>query len=276
MLFPRLNKVLLTLFLLICVHGFCASPEKTCALLVRGEFEERFENNEILAFNTLSSLGISQSQIYVLSPFFSSQRKSDYNGDGVKDVDYALLLESVGRAIEEIGSNIPSDGQLLIYLNSHGSRSGLLGLWGDDSYVVLNTGTKNVAFPEYLYGRDLDALISQYIPNSVEVILIVQACQGGGFTNTFLKPNRLVIAATAVNNSSYGCYIDDKEWSRFSYSFFTAIQEGLRNYLEIFEIAKTRGKEIPPSTFEELIRNHEDTPEILFGSENIQEARLGE
>ncbi len=100
--------------------------------------------------------------------------------------------------------------------------------------------------------------------------------EGGGFTNTFLKLNRIVIAATAINNSSYGCYIDGKEWSRFSYSFFTAIQEGVRNYLEVFEIAKTRGKEIPPSTFEELIRGYEDTPEIHFGSENMRNLRLGE
>ena len=264
------------LFLVFHTHVFCASPEKTFVLLVRGEFEERFENNEILAFNTLSSLGIPESQIYVVSPFFSFPGRSDYNSDGTKDVDYPLSFENVERAIGEIGRIIPSDGQFLIYLNSHGSRSGFFGLSGNDSYIILNTGTRNIPFPEYIYGEDLDRLVSQYISPTIEVVLIVQACKSGGFKNTFLKPNRLVITAAAINNSSHGGYIDGKEWSRFSYSFFTAIGEWMRNDSEIYETAKMRGNAIPPSTLEEITLGYQDTPEIHFGSENMKQTRLGE
>ena len=273
-----LKRVVVFIILFFIFHGtgFCASPEKTFALIVRGEFEERFENDEILAFNTLLSLGIPQSHIYVVSPFFISKKRSDYNNDGVKDVNYPVSLENVEKAIQEIGKNIPPDGQFLIYLCSHGSRSGFLGLSGKDSYIVLNTGTRLNQFPEYLYGEDLDKFVSHNISSEVEVVLIVQACRSGGFSNTFLKPNRIVITAAAINNSSHGCYIDNKQWSRFSYSFFKALQENLRNFLEMYETAKTNGNNIPPSTLEEITFGYQDTPEIHFGSENMKHSTLGD
>src|SRR3989338_2500098 len=265
--FVALLYTILTLFSSV---GFAKEPEKTYALLVRGSNEERFRNDEKLASQVLIEKGVPESQITVI-------------GTGSS-------LEAIETAISDIGKKISQDGQFFIYLNSHGSRDGFLGLSGDDSYMVFDQSDTTLSFPTPISGRLLDRWVSHSISSTVEIILVVQACKSGNFTSTFLKPNRMVMTSAANNNSSYGCYIEGKQWSRFSYQFFSALkgqnpqgeniqadidQNGIVSYKEAYLWAKDNGPLIPPTTFEELIFGYTDTPQFSASDTSIEEALLG-
>ena len=212
-------------FLSGIAHGFAYDfkgefhPEKTYALIITGSPEEENRNITRLAFETFKAQGIPRDHIWVIahSPAFHDGR--DFDGDGRKDIDFPLEEEAIETAFSELGSKVPEDGQVIIYINSHGFRR------RHDSFMYLYPGITLGAIPIELSGQLLNDYVTRYFKEATQKIIIVQACKSGGFADSCSGPNRTIVTSSN-HNLSYRGPIDGKSWPKFSYHFFKALSSG--------------------------------------------------
>ncbi|MBI3017923.1 MAG: trehalose-phosphatase [Deltaproteobacteria bacterium] len=274
----KMNFIFLLFFFFLSAmaHGFAYSfegefhPEKTYALIITGSPEEENRNITRLAFETFKAQGIPRDHIWVIahSPAFHDGR--DFDGDGRKDIDFPLEEEAIETAFAELGARVPEDGQVVIYINSHGFRR------RDDSFIYLYPGITLGAIPIELSGQLLNDYVTRYFKEATQKIIIVQACKSGGFADSCSGLNRTVVTSSN-HNLSYRGPIDGKYWPKFSYHFFKAFssgqgdldQDGVVTIQEAFVTAYLNNK--PTHLLHRALNRigvwGDDDPVIAFGQE---------
>lgn len=68
-------------------------------------------------------------------------------------------------------------------------------------------------------------------------VIIVSACYSGGFVNALKDENTLVISASAVDKSSFGCS-NEAEWTYFGKAYFDEALRKTHSFVDAFESAK--------------------------------------
>jgi hypothetical protein len=68
-------------------------------------------------------------------------------------------------------------------------------------------------------------------------VIIVSACYSGGFVNPLKDENTLVISASAVDKSSFGCS-NEAEWTYFGKAYFDEALRQTHSFVEAFDSAK--------------------------------------
>jgi hypothetical protein len=68
-------------------------------------------------------------------------------------------------------------------------------------------------------------------------VIIVSACYSGGFVNSLKEKNTLVISASAVDKSSFGCS-NEADWTYFGKAYFDEALRKTHSFVDAFELAK--------------------------------------
>lgn len=131
-------------------------------------------------------------------------KASDLDHDG-KDNDrspHALTLEGLKAALRDLSRQVPEDGQLLIFVNSHGleTRSFWSGIC--DSKV-------NISEDLTLCGEELRALLKDEFGVARETVIFANHCYSGNWCERFAThPNAAVFATSLPNHKTLMANID--------------------------------------------------------------------
>jgi hypothetical protein len=68
-------------------------------------------------------------------------------------------------------------------------------------------------------------------------VIIISACYSGGFVNPLKDENTLVISASAVDKSSFGCS-NEAEWTYFGKAYFDEALRKTHSFVDAFDSAK--------------------------------------
>jgi hypothetical protein len=155
------------------------------------------------------------------------------------DADHSILLSAGGRperayptatpnniaaAIGQVGSLIdPEEDLVVIFLTSHGSHDGAMGL------------------------RETNRLAGQMRPTHLRDMLsaagvrkrvvIVSACFSGAFIAPLMDSDTIVLTAAAPDRSSFGCQ-PSRDWTFFGDAYFSSSLRGGASLLDAFDQAK--------------------------------------
>ena len=130
------------------------------------------------------------------------------------------LRESLRRMAEVMDRD---EDVLVLFLTSHGS---------DDHRLSLTL------WPMRFHEIDPATLRSLLDEAGIRNrVVIVSACYSGGFVKALEEPNTLVITASAVDKTSFGC-TSEAEWTYFGKAYFDQALRASRSFAQAFEIAK--------------------------------------
>lgn len=124
-------------------------------------------------------------------------------------------------AVEALRGAMDPEDVLLIFLSSHGAPGSL-----SAGYTY---PTEDFSVP------DIAALLEA--GGGGQAVAVINACYAGSFVPGLAADDRLIIAASAPDRTSFGCG-DDSEWTYFARALFDEALGDTRNFPAAFEAAK--------------------------------------
>jgi len=130
----------------------------------------------------------------------------DFYGDNSDDVDYAATMDNIQTVFSTLSTNMTSHDSLFVWTTDHGGTQGdmsTLCLWGGETIT-------DVAFTAEV----------NKISNYNYEIFSFQQCYGGGFIDNLSAANRVIMSASATDESAWYWV---NEYGEYNYEFNNAV-----------------------------------------------------
>ncbi len=142
-----------------------------------------------LAYQKFRGRGFEDNDIYYMNPIAYKDLDGNGYNDGIVD-NTTVNKAAFGKAIQEWATQAPSTGPLYIYLNDHGAKSQFQLAPGQ----ILTATMLN------------DFLDAFQAATGRTVVVIIEACHSGSFTQGLSAPNRVVLTSTDQDVAYIGSF----------------------------------------------------------------------